>query len=397
MDHPIERRFAFVGTLATYTAAAIPIVDAATRTPSRGVGTWMVVGGLIGGFFLLYHLHFLRGPEHPTLRRVAFYGTVQGIIVVALQWFEPIFAGLAIGLAIQLLSVLPSRLWPAPIVALLTNQAVVWDLVAAGRRGDPTGAAWTVYQLLLWLAAFGFVIVLLRQRRRLAELVAELLGAQAALRQTAAQTEELAILRERTRLAREMHDGLGHALVTVNVKLEAAERLYQKDAERGAAELRSTRDLVRESMIGLRRSLDDLRTPLLLQGDLPVALRTLLAETRIQTGLATVDQIAATGAPVSPQVAAACWWIAREALRNAERHAGVGCVAVALTRRDHGLVLRISDDGEGIATGAETRAGRHGIVGMRERAAALGGTLRLEPRAGGGTVVEAVIPCVTSR
>ncbi|MDP9363079.1 MAG: histidine kinase [Chloroflexota bacterium] len=305
--HRVERRFAFFGALATYAAAAIPLLDAATRPAALERGSWTVVGGLLIAFFLLYHLHFLRGPDQPTLARVALYAGVQGLIVVALQRVEPGFVGLAIALAIQVMSVLPPRFWPAPIVGLLATQAGAWDLAGVARRGNAADTALFVYQLLLWVAAFGFVIMLLRQRRRLAEVVGELRRAQDALRQAANQAEELATLRERTRLAREMHDGLGHALVTVNVKLEAAERLYRRDADRGAAELRATRDLVREAMVGLRRSLDDLRAPILSPPDLPAALRTLLAETRERTGLATVDEIDPAVTEASPEVAEACW------------------------------------------------------------------------------------------
>lgn len=291
---------------------------------------------------------------------------------------------------------LAARLWPVPIAGLLATTTIGWDPIEELRRGNVATVAVVAYQLLLWVAAFGFVIVLLRQRHRLAELVGELRRAEAAVRRYASQTEELATLRERTRLAREMHDGLGHALVAVNVKLEAAERLYARDAARGAAELRETRGVVREAMADLRRSLDDLRAPLVSGHDLPTALRTLLAETGERTGVAVVDEIDAEAAAATPAAAETAWWLAREALRNAERHAAAGSVVVGLARRDGALVLRVADDGTGIVPKDLTRPGRHGITGMRERAEALGGALRVGPRPGGGTIVEATLPLATT-
>lgn len=88
---------------------------------------------------------------------------------------------------------------------------------------------------------------------------------------------ELAALRERNRLARAMHDGLGHALVLVNVKLEAAERLYARDPAHGAAELEATRALVRATMADLSRSLTELREAPA-SSDLVAGLHTLAAE-----------------------------------------------------------------------------------------------------------------------
>ncbi|MDP9363080.1 MAG: hypothetical protein M3Q10_02410 [Chloroflexota bacterium] len=82
-------------------------------------------------------------------------------------------------------------------------------------------------------------------------------------------------------------------------------------------------------------------------------------------------------------------------MQNAERHAAAGCVAVALIRQGDAVVLRVPDDGTGIAADDQARPGRHGIVGMRERAAALGGSLRVDRRPGGGTVVEALLPLST--
>ncbi|MEO7911071.1 MAG: sensor histidine kinase, partial [Roseiflexaceae bacterium] len=205
-----------------------------------------------------------------------------------------------------------------------------------------------------------------------------------------------AALRERARLAREMHDSLGHALVVVNVKLEAAQRLYAVEAGRGAAELEATRALVRATMTELRRSLADLRAPLPDHHDLPAALARLAAEVRTRTSLevtysATPD-LQTASIQLKPEATESLWRVAREALANVERHAAAGCAALTLERQHGALILRVTDDGSGVAPADLARPGHYGIIGMRERVEALGGTLRIATRPEGGTLVEAVVP-----
>src|SRR5262245_58346708 len=96
---------------------------------------------------------------------------------------------------------------------------------------------------------------------QLANANTELEEAHHRLEQSASHEQELAVLRERTRLAREMHDTLGHALVLISVKLEAAQRLRERDPERCDSELESTKQIARDSMAALRASIANLRTP----------------------------------------------------------------------------------------------------------------------------------------
>jgi signal transduction histidine kinase len=189
-----------------------------------------------------------------------------------------------------------------------------------------------------------------------------------------------------------MHDSLGHGLVVVNVKLEVAQRLYAVEPIRGDAELEASRVLIREMMSELRRSLANLRTPLLDHHDLSAALRRMAKEVGDRTTL-TVTCTTPTNLPMIPaNTAEAIWRIACEALTNVEQHAAAGSVAVALEQAHESLILRVTDDGAGITPGSETRYGHYGIIGMRERAALFGGTVQITVRPSGGTIVEAHIP-----
>jgi signal transduction histidine kinase len=195
-----------------------------------------------------------------------------------------------------------------------------------------------------------------------------------------------------------MHDSLGHALVVVNVKLEAAQRLYAVDAGRGDAELEATRVLVRQTMAELRRSLANLRAALLDHQDLPSALQRIADEIRARTSLEITcsiqPELCNDASKLTPETTEVLWRVAREALANVERHAAAASAALTVERMNGTLILRVVDDGSGVALADLARAGHYGITGMRERVEALGGTLLVVARPGGGTLVEAHVPAV---
>jgi signal transduction histidine kinase len=230
------------------------------------------------------------------------------------------------------------------------------------------------------------------QGNRLREALAKLRQAHAELAASAAQKEELAVLRERARLARAMHDNLGHALVVMNVKLEAAQLLYAHDSARGDAELEATRALIRETMTELRRALSDLRAPPTERGDLSSALQRLVREMQARTGIATTCRIAPDLPPLPAEAREAFWYVAREALTNVERHAGAASITVALEHPPDGWLLRVEDDGAGMQPADQQRPEHYGVVGMRERMNGIGGTLQIQSGVRGGTIVEARLP-----
>lgn len=324
-------------------------------------------------------------------RRAAIYFGGQVLILAALQALSPSFAGLGFAVMGQILGRLRPRHWPMALVPLVALLAGPLGWIEIGEEPDWIGIASLGLLILIGLFIATLLSLLFHQRHRLLELVRDLRRARAELEGAAAEREELAVLRERTRLARAMHDSLGHALVSVNVKLEAAQRLYAVDAARGAAELEATRALVRETMAELRRSIADLRAPVPDRRDLPAALRRLAEEVSARGGLAVAVEAGSGDAP-APAVAEALYMIAREALVNVERHAGAARAAVRVARDGAGWRLEVEDDGGGVRPADLRRPGHFGVVGMRERAGALGGDVRVSAGPGGGTRVAATIP-----
>jgi signal transduction histidine kinase len=381
-----------------YVALGLNLAAALAYAPG-GLGGWPLASALllVAGSAALFQGIFWRFASRidawPMAWRpaLAYFGG-QLLILAGLLSISDSFVGLGFALMGQSFGVLRPRHWALPLVPLvaLLARPLGWLDLDAGT--DWVGLGLLGLLLGIWLFVASLLSLLFTQRFRLMGLVRELREARAGLEAAAAQQEELAVLRERTRLAREMHDSIGHALVSVNVKLEAAERLYRVDPARGSAELEATRSLVRESMTALRRSIADLRAPLPDHRDLPVALRRLAQEVSARGALAVTVDTGPDEACPSPAVAEALYLLAREALVNVERHAGASRATVRVAHDGAAWSLEVADDGVGVRPADLRRPGHFGVVGMRERAAALGGALHVAAAPRGGTRVVATIP-----
>lgn len=384
-----------------YSTQLLGLFDVAFRSPF-GLLSWRgwtafglsVISAVL--FQWLFARHFARDPApwpmSPGAAWLYFGG--QSLLLLLMLLLSRGFVGVGFALLGQIMACLPPRRWPLPM-------AVVILLVAFGLDAfdGPPAQVGDVMALLGLGFTFGSFIVigllihqLFTQRYRLLQLVEELREAKTAVEKAAAEREELAVLRERTRLAREMHDSIGHALVLVNVKLEAAERLYARDKERGDAELEATRALVRETMTGLRSSLASLRAPVGEAEPLSEAIGRLAEAIGARGGPQVEVAIPAEQPAPGLTTAEALRKIAREALANIERHAGAAHAWVELARDGDDWLLRVSDDGRGMRPTDLRKPGHFGVVGMREHAASAGGTLTIGPRPGGGTLVEARVP-----
>lgn len=204
---------------------------------------------------------------------------------------------------------------------------------------------------------------------------------------------ELIALRERERLARDLHDSLGHALVTLTVQLEASQRLLTVDPARCRSMLDQLQALTRGTMEALRRSLANLRAPGLGERPLTVALAALVAEAQQRAHLATECHLSPLADRLPPPVAEALWRVAQEGLANVEKHARATRISMMLTTGPDEIVLRIVDNGVGLPADATERPGHYGLRGLRERLEGLGGVFSAAA-SDLGTTMEARIPVV---
>ena len=294
----------------------------------------------------------------------------------------------------------------ATLVRLIVIAAMfVWLLVTifqAATGGDDGGpsraglfspfAAYMLLQFLVNVAFFGGAYFFgerawagARSRAVLEERTADL---ERERELTAAQ----AVALDRVRIARELHDVVAHHVAAMGVQAGAARTVLDRDPAAARAALRTVEHSAREALTELRQLLETLRMP---DADTPAAstlsLRALpdLVAHAVDNGLPTT--FAVVGEPVeTPElVQVNLYRIAQEALTNARRHGGPDAVAdVRLRYDDAGVELEVTNTGRPMVAG---RAGL-GIVGMRERAAASGGTIEAGPRPRGGFLVRVRVP-----
>lgn len=332
-----------------------------------------------------------RSPEGS--KQLLLYYFIANFTLCAVEyWVLPITGWLVFPYLGQMFGMLPPR--PA---LLLTAGVTVAALLLAGRPVWQTNRALFWGMTAQWLSLIIFMVYvshLIQTSRERGRLIAELEATQRALEAAQQREAELAVLRERERLARDLHDSLGHTLVVLSVQLEAIQRLYRVDPAQASAQVDELKALTRASMEALRRSLAGLRAPGLGERALRPALQAFCVEFGERTGLTVICQVEEAADALGPALAETLWRVTQEALTNVEKHAQARQVTVLLTCAPPAAVLRVTDDGIGLPPDAEVAANHFGLRGMRERVEGVGGTFTV--RSGDhGTVVEAVAPLIT--
>lgn len=208
-----------------------------------------------------------------------------------------------------------------------------------------------------------------------------------------ARERELVEDRERARLAREMHDSVAKTLQGISLGAAALPGLLERDPDAALSAARRLSADARTAAAEARGLMTDLRAQ---DSGLPfgVAVIAEIDELRERTGHDITGRVAAH-CELAPGARHELLCVLREALRNVERHAGATSVSVLLEDEEEGVLLEVADDGCGAhATDEEAlRAGRHfGIIGMRERAALVGGSFAVQEAPGGGTLVRVHLP-----
>jgi signal transduction histidine kinase len=206
-------------------------------------------------------------------------------------------------------------------------------------------------------------------------------------------SRELALVAERSRLARELHDAMSQSLFGLQLSAETAGQVLRSDPDRAAAELATVRSLAGRIASELREVVDGLRPADLERDGLVGVLRSQVAIAGRVHGV-PVELAADDDVELDADAEHQVLRVVQEALSNALRHASPASVSVTLAPSDDGaLVVRVRDDGKGFDPTARLhRARRLGLTSMHERAEALGGTLRIDSALGEGTTVELRVP-----
>jgi len=265
---------------------------------------------------------------------------------------------------------------------VLIYVTLVMPLVMRGRWVDAIAMGVIYGTGIVFVVVFTRVAASEREARR------ELAEANQRLRERAAQIEDLAITKERNRLAREIHDSLGHYLTVVNVQISAAQTILDYDRTRALDHLAKAQTLTQEGLAEVRHSVAALRASPTESRPLPEALAQ-LAEQWNAAGLRVKFAVAGTIRPLTPQANLTLYRAAQEALTNVGKHAHATSVDLYLDYQDERLVLvRITDDGLG-STNSE---GGFGLLGVRERVQLLSGAVRVRTDAGKGFSLQVSLP-----
>ncbi len=360
--------------LISYIVLAMAAVIGPLNMRQAGQPWWIAACLLLGLGVLTY-----RGPGR---RSHAYVATEIALVVGLMALRSDIFAMLGFSLSAVTMSIFPNRtgaLW-----------LVFFTLATGATHVYHDGWINGLLLTLIFAAAyysFGFYNYAWVQtdaaRRKSRVLLEEQRAAHRQLQAYAQQAEELAVIEERNRLAREMHDTLGHRLTVAAVQLEGAQRLIPTDPERASDMVATVRDQVREALNELRRTVAALSAPLEAGLSLPHALTRLATGFEGATGLTLHLALPQDMPPLPDAHRLALYRAAQEALTNVQRHAQARDVWLQLAHQDGALTLTVADNGVGLPAHSE-QAG-FGLRGLWERAAQLEGELAVGSRPGGGT------------
>jgi two-component system sensor histidine kinase DegS len=204
-----------------------------------------------------------------------------------------------------------------------------------------------------------------------------------------------AVEAERLRIARDLHDGPAQVLSNLVLEAEIIERLLKRDPDLVIAELQEFRNSIKNAVADVRRFMFDLRPDSLDDLGLIATLRRLTTEWQQHTGVVCRLNIMGDERRLPPPIEEALFRIIQEALNNVRHHAQARTVEVNLDVRPDRVGLRVRDDGKGFDPSRAPEPGARrqlGVVGMRERAAAVGGRLEVRSREGSGTEIEGDFP-----
>ncbi|WP_189280558.1 sensor histidine kinase [Streptomyces atratus] len=331
--------------------------------------------------FLAVAVLLLR-HRHPVV--AVFGSSAAAMIYLAAGYpYGPVFLAVAVGCFSAVVSGHRRAAWTAVGMVWLGHVLVAHWLYRWLPPSDDHPAAWgQELGVAAWVVAIIAAAEFVRVRR-------EQWADQRAEREAA---EQRRADEERLRMARELHDVLAHSISVINVQSSVGLALLDSDPEQARTALTTIKAASKEALGEVRQVLDTLRTP----GDAPrtpaPGLDRLpeLVEQAAGAGLTVTVETDGVRGAVPPGTDLAAFRIVQEALTNVVRHSGSRTAQVRIGYGPARIRLRIDD--EGPATGDDAGGSGNGLAGMRERAAALRGTIEAGPRADGGFRVRAELP-----
>jgi signal transduction histidine kinase len=248
---------------------------------------------------------------------------------------------------------------------------------------------YTAVFFLAWPLLLGIAVRSLRERQR------ELAAQTAELQQEREANARRAVLEERVRIARELHDVVAHHVSVMGLQAGAARRVLGRQPDKAEAALSSIEASSRQAVLELHRLLGFLRRADQTDDLAPHPDLAQLSDLVAQAGqgaLTVTLSVEGEPRPLPPTLEVSAYRVVQEALTNARKHSGGTTATVRVAYQPTMLEIEVLDDGNRGAEPPLPNAGGHGLIGMRERVALHGGHLRAGPRPHGGFAVHATFP-----
>jgi signal transduction histidine kinase len=241
---------------------------------------------------------------------------------------------------------------------------------------------------IIFVVAFTQITVSEQSARLEVERLANQLSqANQQLREYASRAEELAAAEERNRIAREIHDGLGHYLTALNMQLKASQAIFHHNQAAALESLSKAQTLAQEALADVRRSVSALRADPAGKKSLPNSLQELIEENS-STELNLTYQQTGQAQPLSPQAELALFRSAQEGITNIRKHALATQAVITLDYATNQVTLTLKDNGIGV-----TDPGKgYGLLGLRERLHLLGGEIQIYAKPGNGFTLTVTLP-----
>ena len=296
----------------------------------------------------------------------AFAAFCSGILLDIMSWLRISPLGIPLGRPLpRMLRRLPPEELQSVLFGLTFRSALLFGLVLA-------------FVLLL----VGAVLAQHQSREKL-------VIAHRRLREYALKIENQATLQERNRIAREIHDSVGHYLTAQSIQLENTALFLAEDRDKAASHLQKARDLGKEALQNIRQSVASLRNNPLQGRSLEAILDRLIAEFKLNTGIAIASEIdLASSLPM--ETTTALYRIVQEALTNIAKHSNATTVSLTVKEEAGKIYLSLQDNGCGFNPTENTTG--FGLQSMEERTAALGGNFALISQFGQGCLIKVEIP-----
>lgn len=356
------------------------------------------------GLMLLHAVMYLVVPRlSPRRRWLPIYFVAQGVLVFVIDQMTSLLGTtfglyLYLALAAQAIGLLSNRARLATSVAATYLALAVFNFVWL--------SGWAALPAFLGLAApqtffvIAFVVLFFRQakaRKHAQELLNELETAHRQLAEYAARVEDLTLVNERQRMARELHDTLAQGLAGLILQLEAVDKqLAQGRPERAQAIATQAMERARTTLADARRAIDDLRAGATASANLAERVRDEVERFTAATGIPCELDLNPT-LPTPDSFQEHVFRAVAEGLTNVARHARASRAWVRVAEMNSGLEIVVRDDGVGFeSTEVTGRAGHYGLIGLHERVRLMGGSFEVTSKPGQGTTLTLQLPITES-